>query len=400
MWPKFGSRVCVIRLLFFTLLVFGGLSYFLFSSTTFDIFQKKNPTKRPPYSDLPHFQLQQNGEYWIFNDFIEPDCRNIWGKSSITLTTHATYIDFKLLEWLLVRWNAPISMAVYVDGEDFERTVQSFYHIKFCSVIGKSFFQWVSVQLVFHNSHFPRKLRPFSHQRPRKLRCKTLYQRGRPNETSWYKNDLTYPLSLLKNVARANARTYYIFSLGLDMLPPRRFVKNFLDLMDTIQVSVKSVFCVPVFPQLTEDMLVPKDKSELLTQLWPYFNGSIPLVIPDDELQRLRDLFSWLLQPLVDVEQAIFKISKQPNNCDAYVSINHFEPIYDQHAAGSLQEQHLSHLEVLSGLNFDFIVLGGAFLIKRHAPIWQDVEPSEYPVRMPDPTPHISDLIVLSSMVL
>lgn len=178
------------------------------------------------YFEKSPFRLQQNGDYWILNDFIRASS-SPHGHQSVTLTTHGTYMDLRDLERLVVRWNAPISLALFVGPGDFGTIITSFYHLKYCSICGLGFGRWVSVHLVMHQEYMPLYLRRMEAKHPYGFRCGAPYEMD-ANASNPAAAELQYPLNLLKNVARRNARTYYVFSLELNSLPVRNFANNFM----------------------------------------------------------------------------------------------------------------------------------------------------------------------------
>lgn len=46
--------------------------------------------------------------------------------------------------------------------------------------------------------------------------------------TYWFRYKLKYPINLLRNVARYNAKTYYVMALDIELLPSQNFVAEFM----------------------------------------------------------------------------------------------------------------------------------------------------------------------------
>ncbi|XP_034473634.1 uncharacterized protein LOC117781029 [Drosophila innubila] len=357
----------------------------------------------PVYFNRPRLQLEQNGDYWIYNNFMRSSSADLRGNMSITLTTHGTYRDFKHMKWLLVRWSAPISMAVYVNKNDFQELLDSLYHIKYCTIFSVSWFHWVSLQLVFHDKHMPEILHRISSEHPYGFRCKQFNN----NETKYmlplanHRRYTDYPLNLLRNVARLNAQTYYVFALEPGMLPTRGFVMHFLQFVHLYQTkkSRKSIYCLPVFPPIFEDAELPKYKSDLKDRLEPCLNGSI--ILPPTNNAQLNKFRHWLLNPVIDGDIAIYKVSKQPQYCSAYISSNAYEPLYDQRYEIFSSDPNFLQLDVLVSLGFDFVILDGTFVIRRHSN-WQADASSDVPYSSPSAQKlkRLDELIRMNALML
>ncbi|XP_060655855.1 beta-1,4-glucuronyltransferase 1-like isoform X1 [Drosophila nasuta] len=323
------------------------------------------------YFNRPHLQLEQNGDYWIYNNFMRSKT-NLKGNMSLTLTTHGTYRDFNHMKWLLVRWSAPISIAVYVGENDYEQLLESLYYIKYCTVFSLSWPHWISMQLVFHDKHMPQLLYRISSKRPQGFSCRRSSNEETKYGTTLANHRLTtkYPLNLLRNVARLNAQTYYVLALEPGMLPTRNLAIKFLQfvhLQPTFKTQ-KSVYCLPVFPPMGEDVTLPKYKSDLKIRLKPYLNGSITL--SPSETEQLNNFRPWLGNPVRDGDIIRYSVADQPQLCPVYISSNAYEPLYDQRYGNSTSDSNFMQMQVLAGLGFDFVVLDGSFIIRRQSN-WQ-----------------------------
>ncbi|KAH8403264.1 hypothetical protein KR222_009331 [Zaprionus bogoriensis] len=348
----------------------------------------------------PRFQLEQNGDYWIYNDFIRSTSSGMKSNTSITLTTYGTWRDLKYMGWLLVRWSAPISMTLYVHENEFEQTLQQIYYIRYCTAYATAWTQWVSVQLVFSDKHFPKALHSFSWEYPhRSLRCGPEKQMI-SDSLAFDAQNIYYPVNLLRNVARLNAKTFYVLTLEPKMLPTKHFVKKFFEVLDGYEIRkpLRSIYCIPVFPQVSRDSQVPIDKRALLEQLQPYLNGSQSLSSIENE--RLIKMRPWLRHRTKwDGDIEIYSVLKQPTYCSVYVSSNAYEPLYDQRYEDYSYDTNSTRLQVLVGLGFDFVVLDGTFIIYRQ--LYADSEiPREvlYSPSSPQKLSHIRELIEMNEM--
>lgn len=135
-------------------------------------------------------------------------------------------VMFKII---LFRWQAPISLSIYTCGSDFEKTIQSLVYLNYCLKQNVFMRRFLSIHLVFHSQHIPENLKRFEISfidASNKCAKSAPFKKMRQDLTFWNKMKLTYPVNLLRNVARMNAETYYIMALDLQLVPPPNFVKN------------------------------------------------------------------------------------------------------------------------------------------------------------------------------
>ncbi|KAM8716628.1 hypothetical protein ACLKA7_003498 [Drosophila subpalustris] len=280
----------------------------------------------------PNGLMRQHGNYWVWHDYIRRS-EDLKGKESITLTSHATYMDLGLLPTILERWQAPISLAIYACGSDFDKTVQSLAYLKYCLMQGDLMRRFLSIHLVMDNQHVPENLDRFGAGLLRvpsdKCEKQEPFERMRQDQTFWNKLKLSYPVNLLRNVARFNAQTYYIMALDLQLVPPPNFVRkflkfawrNYLQSSDTYTFQ-KSIYCLPTFAHKPHAPLA-QSKSQLI-QIQREYNITTP-IYNHVALQK-----EWLTVQNSKDDLRIFSRSSKMNMCVGYVSINELEPLYDE----------------------------------------------------------------------
>ncbi|XP_030381239.1 beta-1,4-glucuronyltransferase 1-like [Scaptodrosophila lebanonensis] len=322
--------------------------------------------------------IRQHGEYWVWHDFIR-DSEELSGNESITLTTHGTYMDLALLPNLLTRWRAPISMSIYANGEDYQRTMESIAYLDVCMGLSLPIRRYLSIHIIMHSDHMPAVLR-YRGKRPTisSVSCNVIepFSRCCQHLTYWYNKQLPYPANLMRNVARMNARTYYVLAMDIQLLPTPKFVKKFLRFMwdhdwwrfADIPMPYTTVFCLPTFAHRPEAPL-PLTKRQLVEVLGE-FNITSP-IYDSPQQQKL-----WLVAPNPREELFIFRRSTTMDMCVAYVSINELEPLYDERLQSESIYEHGANLkgQVLMSLNYTFITLDGAFLVRRTLDSWEHSE--------------------------
>lgn len=84
------------------------------------------------------------------------------------------------------------------------------------------------------------------------------------------KKHLTYPINVLRNVAREAAQTHYVLAADIELYPSINIIPKFLDMIasnpKTLQRTNPKVFALNVF-EVTEDQQVPMTKSVLLRMI-------------------------------------------------------------------------------------------------------------------------------------
>ncbi|KAH8403267.1 hypothetical protein KR222_009334 [Zaprionus bogoriensis] len=323
-------------------------------------------------SEAPHGLLRQHGDYWVWHDYM-PASNKLSANESITLTTHGTHMDLSLLFILVDRWRAPISLSLYACGSDFDSTMEKLGYLHGCAAQGKLLRRYVSIHLVFDTRHKPVTLELYrlSWQHvPYNCAKKPLFEIVQQEFTYWYTNKMKYPVNLLRNVARYNAKTYYIMALDLQLLPSAEFVKEFMHYnWRNMHTSHKSIFCLPTFGHKVNAPLA-QNKKKLLKILQVY-NITNPSYGPQD-MQR-----KWLNTIAKDDALSTFNRSSTMDMCVGYVSINELEPLYDERCEMESIYDHGTNLKASIKaicLNYTFITLDGAFLIRRTVDSWRNID--------------------------
>lgn len=126
-------------------------------------------TERPLPADLGidcqdrerHFSYSQRGSYWILNHYI-PAEKAYRCNESITYTTHGDITFLDNIVPLTMRWDGPLSVAVYTPGSDYEAAIHSIAYLRQCT--GPEIRQRVSFHLILDERHFPSVVRKLHSQ--------------------------------------------------------------------------------------------------------------------------------------------------------------------------------------------------------------------------------------------
>ncbi|EDW25523.1 GL26378 [Drosophila persimilis] len=357
----------------------GLIGYFLkllFQSIQTDFEQGSSSTRpNPGY-------VRQHGDYWVWHNYILAG-ENLVANESVTLATHATYVDLQLLPTLLIRWKAPISLTIYANGDDLDKTIKGLAYINTCLHLSVLMRRFVSIHLVWHQDHMPLNFRRGSMgvtAEPLMCNKPPIYLNATQELTYWHRKKLQYPMNLMRNVARLNVLTYYVLSMDIQLLPtydfPEKFLKFILihDVWRYADISqpYTTVFCLLTFPHVLEAPLA-QNKFQLIMILRDF--NIISPVYDNIDVQM-----KWLSTQTAGEELYIFSRSKKMDACVAYVSINELEPLYDEGNKMESIYEHGANLkgQVMIDLDYTFIILDGAFLIRRTFDSWQNLKPKDH----------------------
>ncbi|XP_017847208.1 beta-1,4-glucuronyltransferase 1 [Drosophila busckii] len=358
------------------LLIFGLSCVLLFFHIMGDIqtlqAEWQQPKQRPQRG-----YVRQHGDYMVWHEYLRAE-QIYESNQSLTLTTHATYMDLGLLPTMLSRWQAPISLTIYASGSDFYKAIESFWYIHDCLQMRRLLRHFVSIHLVWHRQHYPPGLHLFDLSRapPASLKCHqpAPYAKARQDVTYWHLHKLKYPVNLLRNVARLNAYTYYIMALDMQLLPPSNFAKKFIHFAwvrywnhPDIAKPFASIYCLPTFPHTPQAPLA-YNKQQLVKVLRDY-NITKPIYNNNYLWQR-----NWL-SSVKDQEHLYIYDRATHGICVGYISINELEPLYDEQYEMESIYQANNNLQclLLSHLGYSFIIMDNVFLIRRTEDSWQSI---------------------------
>ena len=74
----------------------------------------------------------RDGDYWVLTNYVKAAAK-FHCNESITYTTHCDHTFLDNLEPLLVRWQGPISVAIYAPGTDYKRALDAIFYYRSCT---------------------------------------------------------------------------------------------------------------------------------------------------------------------------------------------------------------------------------------------------------------------------
>lgn len=188
---------------------------------------------------------------------------------TITYCSHFTPEFIYYLVEIVVRWEGPISVSVFVPSSDASLTMCLLKRL--CQCIPEM--SKVSLHFVFPVEYPPdfapcdlSLIMPPGCSVPSVMLEKKL-------ETFRNKELLAYPVNVARNVARVTARTTYVLVSDIELMPSKQLVSRFFTMLTKLQdrngndfrAALKHfVYVVPVFEVDSDVTVIPEVKSQLL----------------------------------------------------------------------------------------------------------------------------------------
>ncbi|CAO1409779.1 unnamed protein product [Diamesa hyperborea] len=206
--------------------------------------------------------IVQIGDYWALKNYVRADF--VHCHETITYTTHSDFTFLENVIPLLERWEAPLSIALYAPGSDFDSTLSSIMYLRNCNPQGFLVQQYATFHIFFDNKYFPLKSIPSKFE---DIEKEYICPESEPFSTEYkQQNNLTFPINVLRNVARRSALTHFVFASDIELYPNVGLVDTFLDLImrnpSLVESGDNNAFFLPVF-EIQEDQKIPKTKYQL-----------------------------------------------------------------------------------------------------------------------------------------
>ena len=196
---------------------------------------------------------------WPGNTFLE-----VSEKYAVSIATQSSLEKLHSIVEVSRHWTGPISLAVFVAGEEFSLTELYVSYLRHC-------FPHVKDQISFHLAYsydYPPSDGPnfaFDYKKdcsnPEVVLLELLNLRS-PKTTEW-KNSSLYPQNHLRNQARINCQTEYIYLIDVDIIPCIGMADNLDQFLRNSQCDKLCAYVIPVY-EVDEKAGFPRNKSEML----------------------------------------------------------------------------------------------------------------------------------------
>ncbi|XP_043269529.1 uncharacterized protein Liprin-gamma isoform X4 [Venturia canescens] len=315
----------------------------------------------------PALREGQRGEYRVLYNYV-PMSKNVSCWENVTFATNGDFTFLDNLEPLLNRWKAPISVALYAPGTDFQSTVDSIKYLRSCSSSPVS--ELVTFHLYYSDKHIPAKIPSSNDILSATYDCNlgAPWTKVSRSETYKNKNGLIYPINVGRNIAKETALTHYILVADIELYPSRYLVWSFLITVIQNKIpyrnsSFPKVYVLPPF-EVTEDSQVPEYKSQLLKMLEegkavPFHEKICP------ECHRVPGYDQWKSE---DTSPFLPLLARRINSYafwePVYIGTAN-DPIYDERLSWEGQKDKRIQGWLLCARSYNFFILNNAFVVHR-----------------------------------
>lgn len=264
---------CLLLVLVVAVLALQVIHLFIFSCLemkkmgklrTFEKETKQQQRKEYPIS---YFRVDTGGSYQIYHSVVDKTKNKLLPQESVTMVTHCSSHNLHYLPDLVDRWKGPISLAVFTTTEDFQVSLRAIHSYSNCFPELQRLVQF-HVVLPIESMVQIRSLN-FTHRTNVPCENLNLYIKKHIKRQNYALTGVAYPNNLLRNVGRLAARTKFVLTVDIDLLPNSGLYSQtlqFLKLESATQSHKTTAYVLPVF-ELEESNPVPNDKDELMTAL-------------------------------------------------------------------------------------------------------------------------------------
>lgn len=342
-------------------------------------------------NSTPKKESTSSAKYVVQWDFIPSDL-SVPFNDSVTLTTQATHEFLQHVPVLCSRWQGPISVAVFAPGTDYAVALDKIAFLRHCDDPCVS--ANVTWHMVYDRDHAPPAavvvdssssadfLQSWNGSCASDVMEREYAQFRKAHR-------MTYPINVLRNVARRRARTRYILASDIELYPSANVIPRFMNLVaerwrrNATEASAPQVFVLPIFevqakqrPPLTKRVLVDmlRNKSAIFFHKWVC-----------DQCQKFPKREEWVeYVPAEDDALGILTTTKRDRTKRSwepiYIGTND-DPFYAEELTWEGKRDKMSQSYELCLRGYDFHILDNAFLV--HAPGIKTIIASEERRRVP-----------------
>lgn len=128
------------------------------------------------------------------------------------------------------RWEAPVSVALYAPGNDFDATVRSILFLRNCHPQSALVQRFATFHVYFDAQFLPKKIQRSFDDVEKDFLCAELAKF--PHEKTFKAtNNLTYPVNVGRNLARTAALTHFVLASDIELYPNPGLVDDFFDML-------------------------------------------------------------------------------------------------------------------------------------------------------------------------
>jgi beta-1,4-glucuronyltransferase 1 len=271
---------------------------------------------------------------------------------------------------IIFRWAAPVSIAVYAPGDDFQRTVLTILFLRNCHTQSALVREHATFHVFFESQFHPDNIHRDINDAEKDFVCPTIdsYRNLSNEKTFKSTHNLTYFINVGRNLARKAALTHFILASDIELYPNPGLVDSFFAMIlrnQSKNVSGNNVFVLPIF-EIAKDQKVPENKTELLElyhrKLVVWFHSKICAKCHTVPLAG-----EWI-NATDEGEMNVFSTSKRTKKFNHWEPLfigTNDEPLYDERLSWEGRSDKMTQAYIMCLLDYNFNVLNNAFLIHK-----------------------------------
>ncbi|KAJ9597487.1 hypothetical protein L9F63_011647, partial [Diploptera punctata] len=202
-----------------------------------------------------------------FFDFALPGERyaELSEKYSVCLATQSSLEKLQSLVQVAHHWTGPISAAVFAAGDEYHLLQLYIAFLRRCFPVVRD---RVSFHLAYPKERPPTHFRSEFLMKP-KLDCRrpeaalSGLMRLRKPETGKWRIKSAYPQNHLRNLARRNCQSSYVFLTDVDIIPSARLADGLDVFLKNAKCKSMCAYVIPTY-ELDERVHFPRNKSDLI----------------------------------------------------------------------------------------------------------------------------------------
>ncbi|CRL04660.1 CLUMA_CG017724, isoform A [Clunio marinus] len=289
-------------------------------------------------------------------------------QTTITYTTHGDVVFLiENIIPLLERWQAPISIALYTPGSDFNVTLDAILYFRNCHDQRDLVRDLASFHFFLEKDLVPKDMNLKVDESKFSCSSNDHLLNLKHGETYRALKELVYPINVGRNLARATVGTHFVLASDIELYPSPGLSENFFRMINQNPEAYpdgKSVFILPVF-EIEKGVELPQNKS----QLRKLFKDHKMFLIHEKICQKCHKFpnqTQWMKED--DPELKVFVTVKRKGEYKhwepMYIGTN-AEPTFDERLSWEGKFDKMTQAYIMCLLDYNYHVLSNAFLIHR-----------------------------------
>ncbi|CAO1381269.1 unnamed protein product [Diamesa serratosioi] len=312
-----------------------------------------------------------NGQFYVLKNYIKADHGDIQCFETITISTFGDYTFLDNLVPLIERWIAPVSLALNAPGSDFDKTLLAIMYLRKCNGrSSKLIRKYVTFHLVFDYNHLPRNVPKDFQSLEKNFVCdrEAFIQ---SDKIAAYKkeNNLTFPINVLRNIARRASLTHFVFASDIELYPSVGLIDAFFDMIMKntllIENGENNVFFLPVF-EIHKNATIPNTKKEL-QKLFKENKAQYFHKIVCSMCHRVPKDKEWI-EAAEGTEMTIYASTKRQflfRHWEPFFIGTNKDPGYDERLTWEGKFNKMTQAYTMCLQNYNFLGLSNAFMIHK-----------------------------------